>query len=138
MTTKSQSGSDTVPSDFERRVAEARAALEAMPEPAPTTSRQVIITTREDIKRKAAEHGHGGLEKVWQVYVSIGHNLKLSTFRDYVYNGETSREAKGAEAARKTRRSRKVTVVTEEAIADTAIVTESTAGGGPVRARKMR
>lgn len=117
--------------DFDRRVREAREALDAMAAPAPASSRQVIVATRDEIRRKAKTHG---IEAVWKAYVALGHAVTLGTFRDYVYNGRVSREARGAEAETQRKRSARARKTPSDfALADDA--TESTAGGRPVRAR---
>ena len=119
-------------SEFDQRVREVREALAAMPAPAPASSRQVIIATRDDIKAKARTHG---IEAVWKTYAALGHAVTLGTFRDYVYNGEKSRRAKGAEAETQRKRSARIRKATTAPFSLPDDATESTANGRPVRAR---
>ena len=74
-------------SEFDQRVREVREALAAMPAPAPASSRQVIIATRDDIKAKARTHG---IEAVWKTYAARGDKAGHWSASDLLTRAEES------------------------------------------------
>ena len=125
---------------YERQVREAKAALDAMPDPDPASSRQVIIALKQEIREK--KRGRG-LEAVWKAFVALGHDITFGTFRDYIYSGKRSRAAHVASEAERDKRRKRSRRSGEPTPAPAEIVvpldaTESTASGKPVRARPMR
>jgi len=126
---------------FETQLEAIDAMLDGLPPPEAPSARQLVIASRGKIHAKLAAGQR--LETIRDGLAAIGFDIKLNTLRDYLYNGEASKGARTATRAIKTRKVRKPSPMAETTPAPVtsfvlpADATEATAGGGPVRARKM-
>lgn len=114
------------------------AALEDMAPPEPPSRRQLIIARQAKIRRMIGQ-GHR-LPAIRDRLAKAGLDIPIGTLRDYVYNGEPSMAGRAAKVARERKKSGTKRIADAEQgeaffLPDNA--TEATAGGAPVRARKM-
>ena len=127
--------------ELERRLTAIDAALDVMETPEPPSLRQLIIAAQPKIRRKLAE-GHR-LPAIRDALVTAGIDIKLGTLRDYLYNGEPSAAGRAAKIKRGRKKAdagsgrQEASKVAVAPFILPSNATEATAGGHPVRARKM-